>query len=133
LPLYGDSNERFALAAAWLRAQGARRVAIVSHSLGATMANQYLISTPKPGVDAWVSLGIINGLEEMFRIQLPVLDVFAEDDWQVTRYGADERKVQISKVVGSAQHVIAKTGHFYDQQHDSLLAVIDQFLTRVLR
>jgi pimeloyl-ACP methyl ester carboxylesterase len=132
LPLYGDSSERFALAAAWLRARGHSRVAIVSHSLGATMANQYLIRTPQPGVVAWVSLSIINGLEEMFRIQVPVLDVFGEHDWQVTRYGADERNAQISKVAGSAQVIIAKAEHFYEQQYDELLAAITTFLTRVL-
>jgi hypothetical protein len=130
LPLYTDANERFALAAAWLRSKGHTQIAIVSHSLGATMANQYLISTDQPGVNAWVSLGIINGLEEMFRIQVPVLDVFG--DWQVTRYGADERKAQIMKIAGSAQVVIAKAEHFYDQQHDELLAAITSFLTRVL-
>ena len=43
LSTFTDSDERFALAVAWLRAKGARRVAIVSHSLGATMANHYLI------------------------------------------------------------------------------------------
>jgi hypothetical protein len=132
LPLYTDANERFALAAAWLRSKGHTQIAIVSHSLGATMANQYLISTDQPGVNAWVSLGIINGLEEMFRIQVPVLDVFGERDWQVTRYGADERKAQIMKIAGSAQVVIAKAEHFYDQQHDELLAAITSFLTRVL-
>ena len=41
---YPDSQERFALAADWLVAKGYKNIAIVSHSLGATMANQYLIN-----------------------------------------------------------------------------------------
>ena len=41
---YADSQERFALAADWLVAKGYKNIAIVSHSLGATMANQYLIN-----------------------------------------------------------------------------------------
>ena len=41
-----------------------------------TMANQYLISTEDKTVKAWVFIGIINGLEEMYRIRIPVLDVF---------------------------------------------------------
>ena len=133
LPMFPDSTERFALAAQWLRAKGYRQVAIVSHSLGATMANQYLITTPDPAVDAWVFISIINGLEEMYRIKIPVLDVFGTLDWQVTRYGAAERRAQILKIAGSEQVVIEGAEHFFDQQHDELTRVIVTFLGRVLK
>lgn len=133
LPMFPDSNERFALAVAWLRAKGYAKVAIVSHSLGATMANQYLITTPNPGVDAWVFISIINGLEDMFRIKVPVLDVFGSLDWQVTRYGADERRAQIVKIAGSDQVIIQGAEHFFERQYDELTQVIAAFLGRVLK
>ena len=50
LPIFPDADERLALAIKWLRTNGAPKVAIVSHSLGATMANHYLINTSDPGV-----------------------------------------------------------------------------------
>jgi pimeloyl-ACP methyl ester carboxylesterase len=128
LPTFGDSDERFALSVAWLRAQGARRVALVSHSLGATMANHYLIYSAKPDVDAWVMVSIINGLEDMFRIRVPVLDVFAADDWSVTRFGADERLAQIRRIPGSRQIVVASTGHFFEGRRDELARDIVAFL-----
>ncbi|MEP7298785.1 MAG: DUF3530 family protein [Burkholderiales bacterium] len=131
LPMFPDSTERFTLAAEWLHAKGYPRVAIVSHSLGATMANQYLITTPNPAVDAWVFISIVNGLEDMFRIKIPVLDVFGTLDWQVTRYGADERRAQILKVAGSQQVIIQGAEHFFDQQHDELTRVIVNFLDQV--
>ena len=133
LPMFPDSTERFTLAAGWLHAKGYKQVAIVSHSLGATMANQYLISAPEPAVDAWVFISIINGLDEMYRIKIPVLDVFGTRDWQVTRYGADERRAQILKIAGSEQVVIQGAEHFFDQQHDELTRVIVAFLGRVLK
>ena len=133
LPLFPDSNERFALAVAWLRAQGHGRVAIVSHSLGATMANQYLITVPNPDVDAWVFIGIVNGLEDMFRIKVPVLDVFGTLDWQVTRYGSEERRAQILKIAGSEQVVVQGAEHFFDRQQEELVGVIAAFLGRVLK
>ena len=133
LPLFPDSNERFALAIAWLRAQGYKRVAIVSHSLGATMANQYLITAPKPDVDAWVFISIINGLEDMFRIKVPVLDVFGTLDWQVTRYGAEERRAQILKVDGSEQVIVQGAEHFFDRQQEELTRVIAAFLGRAMK
>ena len=133
LPMFPDSTERFTLAAEWLHAKGYKKVAIVSHSLGATMANQYLITAPNPAVDAWVFISIINGLEEMYRIKIPVLDVFGTLDWQVVRYGADERRKQILKIDGSEQVVIQGAEHFFDQQHEELTRVIAAFLGRVLK
>jgi pimeloyl-ACP methyl ester carboxylesterase len=131
LPTFGDSDERLALAVAWLHARGATRVAIVSHSLGATMANHYLIYTKAPDVDAWVMISIINGLEDMFRIEVPVLDVFAGDDWSVTRFGGDERLAQIRRIPGSRQVVIPGTGHFFEGRREELVRHIVSFLDAV--
>jgi pimeloyl-ACP methyl ester carboxylesterase len=128
LPTFFDSDERLALAVAWLRARGARRVALVSHSLGSTMANHYLIYTPSPDVDAWVMISIINGLEDMFRIKVPVLDVFAGSDWSVTRFGGDERLAQIRKIAGSRQVVVAGTEHFFEGRREELARDIASFL-----
>jgi len=133
LPMFPDSTERFTLAAEWLHAKGYQQVAIVSHSLGATMANQYLITAPNPAVDAWVFISIINGLEGASHIRIPVLDVFGTRDWVGTRYGADERRAQIEKIPGSQQVVIAGAEHFFDLQREELTQVIVAFLDRVLR
>ena len=133
LPMFPDSTERFALAAQWLHAKGHKKVAIVSHSLGATMANQYLITVPDPAIDAWVFISIINGLEDMFRIKVPVLDVYGTLDWQVTRYGGEERRTQILKVPGSEQVVIQGAEHFFERQTDELARVIASFLGRVMK
>jgi len=130
---YPDARERFQLAADFLKAKGYRNIAIVSHSLGATMANQYLIKTDDDSVKAWVFIGIINGLEEMFRIKMPVLDVYGSNDWQVTRWGADERRAQILKIAGSEQVVIPEAQHFFERKEDALLRTITAFLDRVFR
>jgi pimeloyl-ACP methyl ester carboxylesterase len=131
LPTFPDADERLALAIAWLHAKGAQHVGLVSHSLGATMANHYLINTRDPQVEAWAMISIINGLEDMFRIKLPVLDVFAGDDWQVTRYGADERRAQIEKIAGSRQVVVAGAEHFFEGHREELTQTIVAFLDGV--
>ena len=139
LPTFPDASERFALAAAWLRGQGFRKLAIVSHSLGATMANYYLIhndigSNPdNPKVDAWVFISIINGLEDMFRIHVPVLDVFGSNDWDVTRVGAGERLKQLSANPGSEQVVVQGAEHFFEAHQDQLTKLIAAFLDRSLQ
>jgi pimeloyl-ACP methyl ester carboxylesterase len=134
LPTFPDADERFALAAAWLRERGHRDIAIVSHSLGATMANHYLIHAEKTSpVGAWVFIGIINGLEDMFRIRIPVLDVFGEQDWDITRVGAGERLAQIARIRGSQQVVVKNAQHFFEGRDDELTRVIVAFLDRAFR
>lgn len=133
VPLYPDARERFQLAIDFLKAKGYRDIAIVSHSLGATMANQYLIRTDDSSVKAWVFISILQGLEEMYRIKIPVLDVYGQRDWDVIRWGADERKAQIDKVPGSAQVMIPGAQHFFEGQEGELVGVIDRFLGSVFR
>jgi pimeloyl-ACP methyl ester carboxylesterase len=131
LPTYPEARERFQLAADFLKAKGYRNIAIVSHSLGATMANQYLIDTDDKTVKAWVFIGIINGLEEMFRIKIPVLDVFGGKDWEVTMVGAYERRKQIMKIKGSDQIVVPDALHFFEGKEDELTRIIVTFLDQV--
>ena len=128
---YPDARERFQLAVDFLKGKGYSDIAIVSHSLGASMANQYLIKTDDTSVKAWVFVGIINGLEEMFRIKVPVLDVFGSRDWDVTRWGADERREQILRIAGSAQVVVPEAQHFFEGREEVLVATITAFLARV--
>ena len=99
VPLYPDARERFQLAIDFLKAKGQRNIAIVSHSLGATMANQYLIRTEDDSVRAWVFVGIIQGLEEMYRIKIPVLDVFGSEDWTVTIWGGPSQAIRLSRLM----------------------------------
>jgi pimeloyl-ACP methyl ester carboxylesterase len=130
LDTFPDARERFALAVDWLRERGYANVAIVSHSLGATMANHYLIRTSDGKVGAWVFISILNGLEDMFRIQIPVLDIYAERDWDVIITGADERRRQIARVPGSEQLMIPGAPHFFDGKREELTRVIVRFLDR---
>ena len=131
LPTFADADERFALAARWLAAKGQRQIAIVSHSLGATMANHYLIRAGDGPVRAWVFIGIVNGLEDMFRIGIPVLDVYGSEDWDVTRVGADERRAQIARVRGSRQVVVPGARHFFEGREDELTRIVVEFLDAV--
>ncbi len=131
LPTFADADERFALAARWLAAKGQHKIAIVSHSLGATMANHYLIRAADGPVRAWVFVGIVNGLEDMFRIRIPVLDVYGSEDWDVTRVGADERRAQIARVPGSRQVVVPGARHFFEGREDELTRLVVDFLDGV--
>lgn len=131
IPTYEDAAERYHVAGTWLNARGYKNVAIVSHSLGATMANQYLINVKQTMVRAWVFVGIINGLEEMFRIKIPVLDIYGGKDWEVTQVGASERRKQILKINRSRQVVVPEALHFFEGKEDLLTGEIVGFLDDV--
>jgi pimeloyl-ACP methyl ester carboxylesterase len=131
LATYPDARERFDLAARYLLARGYKNIGIVSHSLGAAMANQYLINVDQTPVKAWAFVGIINGLEEMFRIKIPVLDVFGSKDWEITQVVAYERKRQIDKVPGSEQIVVKDALHFFEGREDELVQILTKFMDRV--
>jgi pimeloyl-ACP methyl ester carboxylesterase len=126
--VYPDAIERIKLAVDWLHAKGFERVAIVSHSLGATMANQYLIRAGDGKVGAWAFLSILNGLEDMFRLRIPVLDLYADHDWEVIRVGADERRKQIERIPGSRQVMVRNADHFYEDHRPEVVAIVVQFL-----
>jgi len=132
VPLYPDARERFQLAVDFLKGKGHKNIAIVSHSLGATMANQYLIRTDDTTVKAWVFIGILQGLEEMYRIKIPVLDVFGSNDWTVTMWGAPEREKQIRLNPGSAQVVVPDAKHFFEDREDELVKIVVAFLDKTL-
>jgi len=132
VPLYPDARERFQLAVDFLKAKGHGNIAIVSHSLGATMANQYLIRTDDTTVKAWVFVGILQGLEEMYRIKIPVLDIYGSNDWTMTMYGGPERLAQIRTNPRSRQVIVPKATHFFEGQEEELLKHITGFLDAAL-
>jgi alpha/beta superfamily hydrolase len=67
----------------------------------------------------------------MFRIPIPVLDVFGSNDWEVTRAGAPERLKQISARVGSRQVMVDGAGHFFAGREAELCDVIAGFLEQI--
>jgi len=132
VPLYPDARERFQLAVDFLKGRGHKNIGIVSHSLSATMANQYLIRTNDTTVKAWVFVGILQGLDEMYRIKIPTLDVYGSDDWTVTMWGAPEREAQLRKVPGSAQIMVPGAKHFFEGREEDLLKIVTGFLDKNL-
>jgi alpha/beta superfamily hydrolase len=128
IPEYPDATERFQIATKWLQAKGYKQIAIVSHSLGSTMTNEYLIADDKTPIGAWINISIINGLRAMYWINTPVLDIYGEKDWEVTLGGAAERMKQIARVKGSKQVMIKDGLHFFEGKENELVQVIKSFL-----
>ena len=132
LHLFDEANERLALATAYLEAHGYSTVAIVSHSLGARMSNEFLTGHPPSSIKAWVSIGIINGLQNTQWVKVPMLDIFGEKDWNGVLNGAPERERLIRAIPGSLQVVVPGADHFFEGRENALVAHVRAFLDKQL-
>ena len=97
------------------------------------MANQYLIRTDDTSVGAWVFIGILQGLEEMYRIKIPVMDVYGTNDFTVTMWGGPERLKEIEKNPRNKQVIVDKATHFFEHREDELLKIVVDFLDDVFQ
>jgi pimeloyl-ACP methyl ester carboxylesterase len=132
-PVYPEAAERLAAAVRFLRGKGLARVAIVSHSLGARMANYFLEHAREPNVDAWVSIGIPDPYTGMDRLKLPVLDIYGERDFPAVRDNAQARAETLRRMRGSAQIEVPGADHFFVGHEADLIRNVKLFLDQKLR
>ena len=123
-----EAGDRIAAAVAYLARRGATRVAIVAHSMGATMADAYLARSDAPAVAAWVSVGMLVAYTAPPRE--PVLDIVAENDFPEVGDAAPLRKRGLPADGCSRAVVIAGTDHYFGNRPRELAAVIAPFLDR---
>ena len=131
--LYDEASERLAAAVRFLRAKGHPKVAIVSHSVGARMANHYLEHAAQPGISAWVSIGIMGNYTGAERLKLPILDIYGERDWPEVRDNAPGRAESLRRVRGSAQIDVPAADHFFAGQESVLVRHVKVFLDQRLK
>jgi alpha/beta superfamily hydrolase len=120
-----EASERIASAVAYLRARGSAKIAIVSHSMGASMANAYLA---RQAVDAWAPIGMFGPFATPPKE--PVLDIVAETEIAPVRETAPARVSTLPKDTCSRQITIAGADHYFDRQQKELVAAISAFLER---
>jgi predicted alpha/beta-hydrolase family hydrolase len=131
-PLFPEAAERMAAAAAWLKARGYDRIALVTHSMGARMGNYYLTHTGAPGVQAWVAIGIPIPFEKPNEIPVPTLDIHGDHDLPTVLKGTAERAFYLRRVQGSAQVVVAGADHYFTGKEPDLARFIGNFLDKAL-
>lgn len=129
-PLFPESTERIAAAVAYLRKQGATRIAVVSHSMGASMVDAYFASSSPAKLAAWVPIGMMNLFGT--RPAMPVLDVTAERDFPQVLEAAPGRAGALPRDGCSKEVRIMGTDHFMDNRQKELVATIAPFLARAL-
>lgn len=127
--LFGEAGERIAATLAYLRAKGATRVAIVSHGMGARMANDFLARRPDTRLIAWVPVAISSGqFDSLSGVNFPILDIYAEKDLHVVLQGAADRAKLLRGLKGSRQAMVYDADHSFGRKEKEVAALIDQLL-----
>ena len=132
--LFPEAAERLQAAIAFLRDKGHRKVAIVSHSMGARMANHFLSNGGAGAIDAWVAVGISTGIylqAETFKA--PVLDIYGEKAFLVVLSNAARRADSIKRLRGSGQVSVAGADHYFNGAEAELVRHVKRFLDNVTR
>lgn len=132
-PLFPEAAERLAAAVAFLRGKGLKKLAIVSHSMGARMTNHFLIHTGEARVDAWVAIGILGEYAVPASFKAPVLDLYGEKDYPSVLANAAKRAAAIKTVRGSGQVQVAGADHFFAGMENELVRQARLFLDRRLK
>lgn len=131
-PLFPEAAARLKAAVAFLRSRGNRKVAIVSHSLGARMTNYFLNSGSAPAIDAWVAIGLSGELSGPETLKSPILDLFGEADFPAVLQNAGKRAAVLRTLRASAQVQVAGADHFFNGREADLVRHVRLFLDRVL-
>lgn len=123
--LFREADARFAAAMSYLRRKGYRRLVIVSHSMGARMANHYIAQHPQVPLAAWVSLSISSGeFAPLKRPKFPIYDVYGEKDLDAVVQGAAKRAAALKRLRGSSQTMVFGADHFYAGKEKELVMLI---------
>ncbi len=132
--LFGEASARITAAGAWLRGKGYRRIALVSHSMGARMANRYFAVDPKAPFFAWVAISISSGDFERFgRPKFRIFDIYAEKDSDAVLRGVSSREDFLRRAHGSKQAMVYGADHYFTSKEGELASLIRLMLDDALK
>ena len=135
-PLYDEVAPRIDASIKYLITQGIKSIVLIAHSQGSSMAAYYL-STSKQDVDGFVAIGMpafaedsrMDSVSALKKIQLPVLDLYGEEDLDNIIVSADDRSAA-AKESGNANYVqvIIPGNHFFDDHEGALVSTVAEWL-----
>ncbi len=132
-PLFPEAAARIAVAVKFLQDKGHKKIAVVSHSLGARMTNVFLNQSGAPPIDAWVAIGLSGEYTRAEMFKAPVLDLYGEKDLPAVLEATAKRAAAIQNIRGSAQVSVSGADHFFNGMDKELVRNVKLFLDRATR
>ena len=127
--VFGDAKDRIGRALQWLKVEGFDKPALVSHTMGSWMANEYLDDHHKKDeVSAWVCMSLTGSYSWTARAYgFPILDVYAENDIAPTIKSAGRRKLALVQPA-SRQFMVPGAEAEYGTKERALAMEVRRFL-----
>ena len=127
--IFPNAHDRIARAASYMQNRGYNKLILVTHSMGAWMANEYFDANAQQPYAAWVSIGITGGFSNArWGRPPPIFDVYGQNDLRVTLDAAPARFRAIKDTAGSAQAQIPDADHYFTGQEKAISATIARWL-----
>ena len=129
-PLFSNVSGRIEAGINYLKEQGAKRIVIIAHSLGAAMGSYYLSNHHPESVLGFVGIGmgsssmaVMDNTTSLKSVNVPVLDIYGENDLDdvVTSAEARKKALENNNVMHSKQEIIPGAGHFFDGKNEILI------------
>ncbi len=140
-PLVKEAGPRLLAAVKFLRERKLDPVAIVAHSLGATMAIACIAENPDMPLDGLVVIGTsrvpdvpeLDPLPELARLTLPVLDLYGSRDFRSVLDSAPARRKAAHRGGNDRyrQRMIEGADHFFRGLEDELINRVYAWLERL--
>jgi pimeloyl-ACP methyl ester carboxylesterase len=127
--MFPEASQRLQLAVDFLKAKGYQKIGIVSHSMGSRMSEAYLSAKPDPAIKAWVSIGM-PGTADYRKLNMPVLDLYGQNDLPEVIKGAAARKAGLQGKPGSEQIQATRADHFFTDQDQQLVDTVAHYLNQ---
>ena len=127
--LFDEAAERIDVAGRWLQGKGYKHIVLLSHSMGAWMANEYLITAEHTPFAAWICIGVTGRILSPSSIKLPTLDLYGEHDFEQTRRAAPLRRMmKLFMASGSEQVEVPGADHYMAGKENDAAAEIVKFV-----
>ena len=139
-PLFPGVAPRLRAAEKFFTDKGIKNIVIVAHSLGATMAANYLANN-KNSTQAMVAIGAtgaffkvekLNFFDSLKKFKIPLMEIYGGEDMNVVMDSA-RQKAQIAKqanIKGYIQIKVPGANHFFTGKEEQLIQHVNKWLIK---
>jgi len=141
VPLFPEIAPRLNAAVAFLKKKGVKRIALVGHSMGATMAGYYVANNKDKSIRSLVAIGAtgimfkdpkLDYIQSLKKITIPVLDLSGTEDLPEVMQ-TKELKAKTAKAAGNKRYQqieIPGANHFLVGKEDELVKEVSGWLKK---
>ena len=140
-PLFPEIAPRINAGLNYLKSKGVKKITIIGHSMGATMAGYYVANNKRPEIRSLVAIGAtgtmfkdpkLDYIQSLKNIKIPVLDLSGSNDLP-TVVNTKKLKAKTAREAGNKNYYqieIKGANHFLVGKEDELVKAVDNWLRK---